>query len=91
MDGKDFENCLKQYPEIYNKPITLFIDHPPQTQDQLNLNPYNFMVCLEPNQLFGIHDWVLQNQQMFDVILTWGESILSSCENSMFFLLGLLG
>ena len=89
MDGKDFENCLKQYPEIYNKPITLFIDHPPQTQDQLNLNPYNFMVCLEPNQLFGIHDWVLQNQQMFDVILTWGESILSSCENSMFFPFGI--
>ena len=89
MDGKDFENCLKQYPEVYNKPITVFIDHPPQNQEQLNLNPYNFMVVLEPNQLFGIHDWTLQNSNLFNAVLTWGESILSNCSNSVFFPFGI--
>lgn len=89
MDGKDFENCLKQYPEIYNLPITLFIDYPPQTNDQLNINPYNFMVVLEPNQLFHIHDWVINNSNKFDAIFSWGESILSECDNSMFFPFGI--
>ena len=89
MDGKDFEDCLKQYPEIYNKPITIFIDHPPQNQDQLKINPYNFMVVLEPNQLFGIHDWVLKNNNTFDAIFAWGESVLSKCDNSIFFPFGI--
>lgn len=88
MDGEDFENYLKSFPEIYDKPITLFIDHPPQSQEQLNLNPYNFMIALEPNQLFGIHDWVKNNHNLFSAVFSWGEEILSNCSNSTFFPFG---
>ena len=88
MDGEDFENYLKSFPEIYDKPITLFIDHPPQSQEQLNINPYNFMVVLEPNQLFGIHDWVKNNHNLFSAIFSWGEEILANCPNSLFFPFG---
>jgi len=89
MDGEDFENYLKSFPEIYNKPITLFIDHPPQSQEQLNLNPYNFMIALEPNQLFGIHDWVKNNHNLFSAVFSWGEEILVNCPNSSFFPFGI--
>lgn len=88
MDGADFENYLKSVPEVYDKPITLFIDHPPQSQEQLNINPYNFMVVLEPNQLFGIHDWVKNNHNLFSAIFSWGEEILANCPNSLFFPFG---
>ena len=88
MDGADFENYLKSVPEVYDKPITLFIDHPPQSQEQLNINPYNFMVVLEPNQLFGIHDWVKNNHNLFSAIFSWGEGILANCPNSLFFPFG---
>jgi len=89
MDGEDITNYIKQYPEVYNKPITLFLDHPPQSQDQLNINPYNFLAVMEPNQLFGIHDWTLNNYNLFNGILTWGQDVLDKCPNSCFFPFGI--
>jgi hypothetical protein len=89
MDGEDITNYIKQYPEVYNKPITLFLDHPPQSQEQLSINPYNFLAVMEPNQLFGIHDWTLDNYNLFNGILTWGQDVLDKCPNSCFFPFGI--
>ena len=88
MDGKDFEKAIAPYPELVNANITVFIDHPPKTYDQLKENPTNIFITLEPNQLFGIHDWVLQNHNLFNGILTWNENILNTCDNAYFFAFG---
>jgi hypothetical protein len=89
MDGEGITNYIKHYPEVYNKPITLFLDYPPQSPEQLSVNPYNFLAVMEPNQLFGIHDWTLNNYNLFNGILTWGQDILDKCPNSCFFPFGI--
>ena len=73
--------------KIKNKPISVFCDYTP-TQYQLSYNPYNVLLIMEPNQLFGLHDWAIQNQQYFSCILTWSEKILTSCPHSYFFPFG---
>jgi|LakMenE18May11ns_1017448.scaffolds.fasta_scaffold9958870_8 hypothetical protein len=89
MNGDDFYNNIKtNSPELLDKNVTIFIDSPPKSIEELRLNPINIMVVLEPNQLFGIHDFVKANNHLFDAILTWGETILNSCDNSMFFPFG---
>lgn len=90
MNGDDFYNNIKiNSPEILDKNITIFIDRPPQSHEELRLNPINIMVVLEPNQLFGIHDFIKQNNHLFDIILTWGQTILDNCDNSLFFPFGI--
>lgn len=71
------------------KPITVFNDYPEATSEQLGFNPYSILMVLEPNQLFGIHTWALQNYNNFSLILTWGQEILDSCPNAMFFPMGI--
>jgi pyrroline-5-carboxylate reductase len=58
-------------------------------REQLNLNPYNFFITAEPNQLFGIHDWVINNHTLFNGVLTWGQSVLDNCSNACFFPFGI--
>ena len=89
MDGDHITQYIKQYPEVYDKPITLLIDHPPQSQEQLNINPYNFFITAEPNQLFNIHDWVVNNYTLFNCILTGGQNVLDNCSNACFFPFGI--
>ena len=68
MNGDDFYNNIKiNSPEILDKNITIFIDRPPQSHEELRLNPINIMVVLEPNQLFGIHDFIKQNNHLFSL------------------------
>ena len=68
-----------------DKPITFFYDHPPKNQDQLKENPYNFIMLHEPNEFFGMHNWVFQNYQLFSGILTWNKEILDKCPNAILF------
>ena len=68
--------------ELECKQISIFNDYIP-TIEELSINPYNFLIIQEPNQLFGLHDWVIQNQHAFSCILTWSEQILESCDNSI--------
>lgn len=89
MDEKGIEKYISQYPNIYNKPITVFLDYPPQSREQLDLNPYNFFIAMEPNQLFGIHDWAANNYNLFNCILTWGQKVLDNCPNALFFPFGI--
>jgi hypothetical protein len=78
---EDDFNILKQYS---NKPITLFNDYIPNIND-LEHNSYNFIIIHEPNEFFGFHNWVIQNQNLFNLILTWNEIILNNCSNSCLF------
>jgi hypothetical protein len=76
-------NILKD--KFGDKPITFFYDYIPQTTSELQLNPYNFIMVHEPNEFFGMHDWVKQNNFLFNIILTWNKDILDNCENSFKF------
>lgn len=71
------------------KPITVFNDYTNVTPEQLNFNKYNILMVLEPNQLFGIHNWAIQNHYSFSLILTWGQEILDNCPNALFFPFGI--
>ena len=71
--------------KILNKPITLFFDYIPQSIAELQVNPYNFIWLSEPNEFFGIHNWVLNNHQYFTGILTWSEMLLNNCPNAVLF------
>ena len=51
--------------------------------DDLNINPYNFIIVHEPNEFFGIHNWVIQNHHLFTGILAWSEKILDACPNAI--------
>ena len=62
--------------------FSLFIETAPQSQEELSdLNIISFQ---EPNEYFGLHDWVIQNKNLFDIILTWNDKVLNHCENAMF-------
>jgi hypothetical protein len=76
-------------PELINKPISVFNDYPNVTPELLDFNPFNILMVLEPNQLFGIHDWAIQNHNLFSCILTGGQEILDNCPNALFFPMGI--
>jgi hypothetical protein len=68
-----------------NKPITFFYDYIPSSIEQLQLNPYNFIFLQEPNELFGMHTWVKNNNNLFTGVLTWDQDILDNCSNAILF------
>jgi len=86
---EDFEKIIKSSPELKSKPITVFNDYPNIPLDQLQENPYNILMVMEPNQLFGIHNWAIENSHLFSCILTWGQEILDNCPNALFFPFGI--
>lgn len=73
------------FDKFKDKPITLFNDYVPKSYDDLNHNPYNIFIAHEPNEFFGIHNWLIQNHSLFSVILTWNETIINSCSNAILF------
>jgi len=88
---KIFSNFINENDPVYdglkqlNKPITLFYDYVPQSIDQLQINPYNFLMLHEPNEFFGMHTWALRNSQYLTGILTWNNELLNTCENTTLF------
>lgn len=69
-------------PWFKDKPISIFNDYTPSIEE-LNVNPYNILIILEPNQLFGLHNWAIEYQNYFSCILTWSSQILEKCNNSI--------
>jgi hypothetical protein len=62
--------------------FSLFIETAPQSQDELSdLNIISFQ---EPNEYFGLHDWVIKNQHIFSVILTQNDKVLNNCDNAIY-------
>jgi len=88
---KIFSNFIGEDDIIYdelrplNKPITFFYDYIPKNIEQLQINPYNFIMLHEPNEFFKMHTWVLQNSDLFTGILTWNKELLDKCNNAILF------
>lgn len=68
-----------------DKPVTFFYDYIPKSIDELQLNPYNFILLHEPDEIFGMHSWVQKNYHLFTGILTWSEKLLSTLPNAILF------
>lgn len=73
-------NCEK----YKNKPISIFCDWP-ATLSELNENPINIIILNEPNEIFGLVDWAIYNQNYFNLILSQWDKIHQNCSNSMLF------
>jgi hypothetical protein len=79
FDKKLFEDKLQHLSHL---DFSLFVETPPQSQDELsNINIISFQ---EPNEYFGLHDWTIQNKNLFDVILTQSDKVLNNCDNATF-------
>ena len=76
------ENLKKQLELVKDIDFSLFIDAVPQ--DTQDLSSINIIVLQEPNEYFGLHDWVIQNKHLFNIILTWDDKVLNNCDNAMF-------
>jgi len=79
FDVKVFENKLQHLSHL---DFSLFIDTLPQSQE--DLSSINIISFQEPNEYFGLHDWAIQNKDLFDIILTQNDKILNNCENALF-------
>lgn len=83
MKIKSVHFNIEQYLQSYkNIDFSLFLETIPETQDELS--SINIISIHEPNEYFGRHDWIIQNQHLFNVILTWNDKILNNCENALF-------
>ena len=83
FDAKIFESKMEHLKDIN---FTLFVDDIPQSQDELT--DLNILVLQEPNIYFGLHDWAIQNQNLFSLILTWDDKVLNNCDNARFLAFG---
>lgn len=83
FNPKTFEEKLLQAKQV---DFSLFVDDVPKSQE--DLSSINIIVLAEPNEYFGLHDWVFQNKNLFNVILTWNDKLLNNCDTSIFFPFG---
>jgi hypothetical protein len=79
FDKQVFEDKLKHLSHL---DFSLFIETPPQSQDELS--PLNIISFQEPNEYFGLHDWVIQNKDLFNIILTQSDKVLNNCESAIY-------
>ena len=79
LDPKIFEEKLDYLKHI---DFSLFVETIPESQN--DLSAINIISLHEPNEYFGLHDWVIQNKNIFNVILTWDDKVLNNCENAVF-------
>ena len=61
-------------------PFTVWHEAFPSSTEQLNENPFNFLILHEPNELFGLHNVAIANYNIFTAILTWSELILNNVD-----------
>jgi hypothetical protein len=80
IENSSFE---KAFQKINHLDFSFFFDCIP-SEEEINLNPINIIAHAEPNEYFGHHDWLVQNQHLFNVILTWSDKVLNNCENAIF-------
>ena len=79
FDSKIFEDKMKHLSHL---DFSLFIETYPQSQE--DLSPINIISFQEPNEYFGLHDWVIQNKDLFNIILTQSDKVLNNCDNAVF-------
>jgi hypothetical protein len=68
-----------------DKPFTIWHETFPNSIEQLNENPYNFLIIAEPNEFFGLHNVAIANYNLFTAVLTWSDFILKNCPNGIRF------
>lgn len=73
--------CFKDYD------FTLWGDNRP-TDEELKQSPVNIYYHSEPDEYFGNHQWIGQNYQKFDAVLTWNKDLLRYCPNTVKTLFG---
>jgi hypothetical protein len=59
-----------------DKPFTFWYDKLPESIDQLNINPYNFLFLHEPNEFFDLHTVGKKYSEHFTAVLTWNKELL---------------
>jgi hypothetical protein len=74
----DVKELLQPYEDI---DFSLFVESIPSSQEELS--PINIISLHEPNEYFGLHDWVIQNKDLFSAILTWDDKVLNNCDNAI--------
>ena len=79
FDSKIFEDKMKHLSHL---DFSLFVETPPQSQDELS--EINIISFQEPNEYFGLHDWTIQNKDLFSIILTQSDKVLNNCDNAVF-------
>jgi hypothetical protein len=79
FDKATFEAKLQSLSHI---DFSLFIDAIPEQSQELS--SINVLVLQEPNEYFGLHDWAIQNKDLFNVILTWDDKLLNNLDNALF-------
>jgi len=83
-----FDRFLQSEIGLKDKPITIFNDYVPSVEE-LQINPYNILILNEPNELFNLHTFAIQNQHAFSCILTWSKEVLDACSNAILFPFGM--
>jgi hypothetical protein len=78
----DVETFEKKLDHLKDIDFSLFVETIPQSSE--DLSSINIISLYEPNEYFKLHDWVIQNKDLFDVILTWDDKVLNNCENASF-------
>jgi hypothetical protein len=76
-----FEYLREKYSD---KPISIHYEYFPSLQE-ININPYNFSIIMEPNEFFRYHDIAVERHHIFTAILTWSPIILDKCPNTINF------
>ena len=84
IDPKRFELKFKDLSHI---DFSFYFEHRP-TQEELSQSEINIYAYEEPNEYFGNHDWAIQNQDKFSLILGWSEKVLRKCSNSQLLIYG---
>jgi hypothetical protein len=79
LDPQKIQNELKH---LNHLDFSLFVEEIPKHQNQLS--SINIITLHEPNEYFGLHDWVIQNKHLFQAILTWDDKVLNNCDNAIF-------
>jgi hypothetical protein len=82
IDFNDEKRFIPKLKEIEHIDFSLFLDCTPKSPSELS--SINIMVLVEPNEYFGLHDWVIQNKNLFSFILTYNDKVLNNCENSVY-------
>lgn len=68
-----------------DKPGTFWYDKYPNSIDELQSSPYNFLFLHEPNEFFGYATSAKSLYSWYTAILTWDDGVLKECNNAIRF------
>lgn len=82
-----YDGLIGNLEKYKNKSITIFNDYIPQYQNELS--DINIIILNEPNELFGLHEFVkYKAYKNFNAVLSWNEELLGELSNYVLFIHG---